>query len=264
MPRSRAVRRRDRRAASPATSPSRRRRSRPAPTRGSARERWCATRPMMPSGTRPRWATISRIRGCSAPGVAICSAAEPLSPWAQMLPSPRKLAAASGAVVDGRHPAGHLAREHRAEDQAEAPVEPRAHQREERHQATAARGVAGTPASRRMSRPIGGERRQHVAGDDHQRHLQRERDQFPESAAPDVDDVAERRRRAGQRRADHDRGGQQREDERVGNPSLRPGGQREREPRQRARRRVGPARRVSAVRRTRQSSPRPVATCARR
>ena len=50
---------------------------------------------MIPPGTSPPLATMSRICGCSAPGLAIWSAAEPLSPWAQMLPMPRKLAAAS-------------------------------------------------------------------------------------------------------------------------------------------------------------------------
>ena len=51
--------------------------------------------PMMPSGTTPWAATISRIRGCKAPGLAICSAAEPLRPCAQMLPRPSTLAAPS-------------------------------------------------------------------------------------------------------------------------------------------------------------------------
>ncbi len=50
---------------------------------------------IMPPGTMPPAATMSRICGCSAPGVAICSAAEPLSPCAQMLPMPSMLAAAS-------------------------------------------------------------------------------------------------------------------------------------------------------------------------
>ncbi len=50
---------------------------------------------MMPPATRPLAATMSRICGCSAPGVAICRAADPLKPCAQTLPSPRKLAAAS-------------------------------------------------------------------------------------------------------------------------------------------------------------------------
>ena len=50
---------------------------------------------MMPPGTIPPAATMSRICGCKAPGVAICSAAEPLSPCAQMLPRPSMLAAAS-------------------------------------------------------------------------------------------------------------------------------------------------------------------------
>ena len=47
------------------------------------------------AGTMPPAATMSRICGCSAPGVAICSAAEPLRPCAQMLPMPSMLAAAS-------------------------------------------------------------------------------------------------------------------------------------------------------------------------
>jgi hypothetical protein len=50
---------------------------------------------IMPPGTSPPCDTMSRIPGGSAPVDAICSAADPLSPCAQMLPSPRKLAAAS-------------------------------------------------------------------------------------------------------------------------------------------------------------------------
>ncbi len=50
---------------------------------------------MMPPGTMPPLATMSRICGCRAPGVAICNAAEPLRPCAQMLPVPSTLAAAS-------------------------------------------------------------------------------------------------------------------------------------------------------------------------
>ncbi len=50
---------------------------------------------MMPPGTRPPAATMSRTRAGSAFGVAICSAAEPDSPCAQTLPRPSRLAAAS-------------------------------------------------------------------------------------------------------------------------------------------------------------------------
>jgi hypothetical protein len=49
---------------------------------------------MMPPGTNPPWATMARICGCNAPGVAICCAADPLNPCAHTLPMPRKLAAA--------------------------------------------------------------------------------------------------------------------------------------------------------------------------
>ena len=50
---------------------------------------------IVPAGTNPPCATMSRISGWSAPVVAICSAADPLSPCAQMLPTPSTLAAAS-------------------------------------------------------------------------------------------------------------------------------------------------------------------------
>ena len=49
----------------------------------------------------------------------------------------------------------HFLREHRAEHQAESPVEPRRREREERHQRHGARGVDGQPAMARMTRPIG-------------------------------------------------------------------------------------------------------------
>ncbi len=47
------------------------------------------------AGNQTALRTMSRICGWIAPGVAICSAAELLKPCAQMLPRPRKLAAAS-------------------------------------------------------------------------------------------------------------------------------------------------------------------------
>jgi hypothetical protein len=50
---------------------------------------------MIPPGTTSPRATMSRIWGWSAPAVAICSAADPLRPCAQMLPRPSTLAAAS-------------------------------------------------------------------------------------------------------------------------------------------------------------------------
>jgi hypothetical protein len=71
-------------------------------------------------------------------------------------------------------------------------------------------------------------RGEHVAGDDHERHLQRERDQVPESAAPGIDRVEKRGGRRRQRRADHENRCDEGEDERVWNPSLGPVGQRER------------------------------------
>src|SRR5882672_11106927 len=49
---------------------------------------------MTPPGTTPPAATISRIFGWTAPGVAIWRAADPESPCAQTLPRPRKLDAA--------------------------------------------------------------------------------------------------------------------------------------------------------------------------
>ncbi len=48
-------------------------------------------RGMRPPGTRPSGpSTMARMAGCSAEGVAICRAALPERPWAQMLPRPRK------------------------------------------------------------------------------------------------------------------------------------------------------------------------------
>ena len=73
----------------------RRPRSRPRPTARLCQRKIVWRNGMMPPGTRPPCATMSRICGCSAPGVAICSAADPLSPCAQMLPRPSTLAAAS-------------------------------------------------------------------------------------------------------------------------------------------------------------------------
>ena len=64
---------------------------------------------MRPPGTSPPAATMSRICGCSAPGVAICSAADPLSPCAQMLPSAEHARRGERAVVDAFDPPRHFA-----------------------------------------------------------------------------------------------------------------------------------------------------------
>ena len=87
------------------------------------------------------------------------------------------------------------------------------------------RDVANDAAHRRR----GGE---HVAGDDDERHLQRERDQLPEAAAPGVDHLRQARRRSRDAGDNHDQRGEEREDERVGHPALGPVGQRERDARE--------------------------------
>jgi hypothetical protein len=70
-----------------------------------------------------------------------------------------------------------------------------------------------------------------MPGDDDERHLQREGDQFPEAASPCVDDLRQCRGRR-RRTCDHDdERADDRENERVGNPALGPRGQRERQTR---------------------------------
>ena len=135
------------------------------------------------------------------------------------------------AIVHALDPSRHLAREHGGEDQAEAPVEPRAGEREERHECHRARGERGQPAMNANHAPHRPRRREHVAGDDHERHLQRERNQIPESAAPGVDGLPERGGCGREGGHEDDERGDQREDERVGNPALGPRGQLQREPR---------------------------------
>lgn len=68
-----------------------------------------------------------------------------------------------------------------------------------------------------------------MAGDDHERHLQRERNQVPESAAPRVDRFSQRGRCDGERRRKDRDGRGERKDEGVGNPPLAPRGQLKRE-----------------------------------
>jgi len=76
-----------------------------------------------------------------------------------------------------------------------------------------------------------------MAGDDDERHLERERNQLPETAPPCIDCLTQRCRRRDQRAAEDDEGGEQGEDERVGNPALGPCGERQREPGDRSGRR---------------------------
>ena len=94
--------------------------------------------------------------------------------------------------------------------------------------ATALRGVARPcrdSANDSAHRRRGGE---HVAGDDDERHLQRERDQLPETFSPGIDHLRQTRRRERDAGDDDDQGGEQREDEGVGHPPLGPVCQRER------------------------------------
>ena len=73
-----------------------------------------------------------------------------------------------------------------------------------------------------------------------ERHLQRERDQLPEAAAPGVDDLPSGRRASRSSAATTTmNGGEQREDEGVGDPALGPVGQRERGARDKSRLRRG-------------------------
>ena len=65
-----------------------------------------------------------------------------------------------------------------------------------------------------------------MTGDDDQRHLEREGDQIPEAASPCVYHLPGGGCGEQQRSRDDDDRGQQREDERVGDPPLGPRGQR--------------------------------------
>ena len=144
------------------------------------------------------------------------------------------------AIVDALDAARDFSREHGAEDEAEAPVEPRARHGEERHERD---GVARRRRPRRNSANDSAHRlrgREHVPGDDDERHLQREWDQLPETASPGIDHLRQARRRKRDAGDDHDQGGEEREDEGIGHPPLGPIGQRERHAREdsRFRRRV--------------------------
>ena len=165
---------------------------------------------MMPPGTMPPCGddvADLRLQGAGRGHLQRRRSAEPLRPDAAEAEEAR---GRQRAVVDALDAPRHLAREHGAEDQAEAPVEPRARRaRRSVTSATAPRGVVGQPAIARISRRIGARGRQHVAGDDHQRHLQRERNQSQKprpqasTTCSEDDGVADerRRRRRGRSRA---------------------------------------------------------------
>ena len=90
-----------------------------------------------------------------------------------------------------------------------------AEQGEKRHQD---HGTPGSRGNRRKSedRSVDGACcRQHVASNDDQRCLHRERNEVPEPKAPRVHNL-QRRRTGGDRRNDYDKCGQKREDEGVG------------------------------------------------
>ncbi len=97
-------------------------------------------------------------------------------------------------------PVRDFAREHRAEHQTESPVEPRRGHREYRDES---HGAARRRWPRRDDAYHADHRRgrsQHMTGDDHERHLQREGDKVPETPAPGVDDLAGAGRRQRKRR----------------------------------------------------------------
>ena len=71
-----------------------------------------------------------------------------------------------------------------------------------------------------------------MTGDDHERHLQRERNQIPEPASPGVDDLSGSDGAVATHAGDDDdQRGEQREDERVRHPPLGPRRQRQRKAR---------------------------------
>ena len=183
---------------------------------------------MIPPGTRPLWATISRICGWqrSRRGhLQRSRSAQALRPDAA---EPEEAGGGERAIVDALDAARDFFREHGAEDEAEAPVEPRARHGKERHQRD---GVARSCRPRRNSANDSAHRlrgREHVAGDDDERHLQRERDQLPETFSPGIDHLRQARRRKRDAGDNHDQGGEEREDEGIGHPPLGPVCQRER------------------------------------
>ena len=205
---------------------------------------------MIPPGTMPPpgddLANL-RLQGAGRGHLQRRRSAQPLRPDAADAEEAR---GRERAVVDARDAAGDLAREHGAEHEAESPVEPRARQRKGRHHRHGAlrrlgpgRGHARIEASHRRRG------RQHVPGDDHERHLERERDQLPEAGAPGVDDLHQAGRRGRDAGDDHDERADQGEDERVRHVAFGPGRERERGSRDEAR--VGIRARVGSTGRVR-------------
>ena len=126
--------------------------------RGSATGRSCGGSGMMPPGTRPPCGddvADLRLQRAGRRHLQRRRAAQPLRPDAADAEKARRR---ERAIVDAVDAPRDLARQHRAEDQAEAPVEPRARQREERRPARPRR-AASRPRRRstRISRPIGGD-----------------------------------------------------------------------------------------------------------
>ena len=122
--------------------------------------------------------------------------------------------------------------EHGAEDETESPVEPRARHGEKRHERDSVarrRRPRRRPANDSAHRLRG---REHVPGNDDECHLEREWDQLPQTASPGIDHLRQARGRERDAGDDHDQGGEEREDEGIGHPSLGPGGQRERHARE--------------------------------
>ena len=135
-------------------------------------------------------------------------------------------------IVGGRDAPRDFAREDRADNQAEAPVEQRGQhggQRDQQHCALGRSRAHRQPHDHAVHGRGGG---QDVAADDDHRHLERERDERPEPVTPRIDDLERRRPRGriGRKgRNDDDRGGGQREDERVRHEALGPRGGPQRE-----------------------------------
>ena len=74
-----------------------------------------------------------------------------------------------------------------------------------------------------------------MPGDDDERHLEGEWDQFPQTSSPGIDHLRQARGRKRDAGDNHDQGGDEREDEGIGHPSLGPVGQRERHAREKSR-----------------------------
>ncbi|MNJ59157.1 hypothetical protein D3C77_548240 [compost metagenome] len=87
-------------------------------------------------------------------------------------------------VVDPLHLAGQGAGEHRADHQAEAPVDPAADQRHQGDHDDGLPGRAGHAGQAVELTVDDGSAGQGMAGDEDQRHLHGEAEQGPEAAAP--------------------------------------------------------------------------------